>query len=290
MTSTKSSNRECDDLTLIKGIGEATDRWFRQSFKTQTFRDLAALSSGEIEARLKDSGRTTSRNKIEEWLVQARDLAGMSTRAPQRSGQSGNAQGAEKPRSPSGEGKWKPFASFIVEFQAYELAGQKTEQRTTVHRMENGGESASWPGIEEEQLCRWMLTKATGSTAKAKDLAMPESEENLYIKILNEKSGKASNNLSSKLLYELLLSIAEKATVELPRAGEKVSFAMTMAPIQKSSLPNSWTGVTEVSADGVMRLGSLPSVPHAGIYRIVAESENTDKKNKMYGSTVVNVY
>ena len=53
MTTTKSNEIQHDDLTVIKGIGEATQRWLREELKVFRLKDLAALSVDEIEAALR---------------------------------------------------------------------------------------------------------------------------------------------------------------------------------------------------------------------------------------------
>lgn len=127
------SAREGNDLTVIRGIGLARQRWLSESFNVRTFRDLAALSAEEIESRLKAEGQIASRSEIEQWIARAQELA-----------------------AAAGEGDWKPFASFVVEFQAREVEGRAEERRTAIHYME-ADKSETWPGIESDQLCQWML-------------------------------------------------------------------------------------------------------------------------------------
>lgn len=54
------------------------------------------------------------------------------------------------------KGEWKPFASFVVEFQARRVKGQTAEQRTTVHYME-ADKSETWSGVEAGHSLQWML-------------------------------------------------------------------------------------------------------------------------------------
>jgi hypothetical protein len=133
----KSSGKAYDDLTVIRGIGPARQRWLRKSFSVRTFQDVAALSADEIESRLKAEGQITSRSEIEQWIAQGQELAGAAD-------------------SPAAGGEWQPFASFVVEFQTREIEGQAGERRTTVHHMEEDT-GTYWPGIESRKLCQWML-------------------------------------------------------------------------------------------------------------------------------------
>ncbi len=138
-----------DDLTVIKGIGPARQRWLKEVLGVHTWKDLAALSADEIEARLKTEGQVVSRNEIERWLAQARDLAARPIE------EIGPAE-TKEPLVAAIDGEWKPFASFVVEFQARQGAGRQEVHRTTVHHME-ADRSERWPGIETTQLCQWML-------------------------------------------------------------------------------------------------------------------------------------
>jgi hypothetical protein len=144
-------SRGPDDLTVIEGIGDTRQRWFRESLGVRTYRELAALSTEDIEAGLKAEKQTVSRTAIETWVAQARHLAGT----------------AERP-SPipkqADQRDWAPFASFVVEFQSREreeVAGRRSAVafRTAVHHVE-ADEDKHWLGIESELLSRWMLEKA----------------------------------------------------------------------------------------------------------------------------------
>jgi hypothetical protein len=138
-----SSDREGNDLTAIKGIGPARQRWFRESLNICTFRDLAALSADEIESRLKAEGQIASRGEIDGWIAQAQELAAAVNLSSQRAVE-------------AAEGEWQPFASFVVEFQARRIKGLAEERRTMVHHME-ADKGETWSGIEGERLCHWML-------------------------------------------------------------------------------------------------------------------------------------
>lgn len=66
-------------------------------------------------------------------------------------------RGARGKANPStGKGEWKPFASFVIEFQARKIKGRAEEKRSTVHYME-ADKSETWSGIEAERSLQWML-------------------------------------------------------------------------------------------------------------------------------------
>ena len=137
----RSGGRDRDDLKLIKGIGAARQQWLRKSLGVRTLRDLAALSADEIASRLKAEGHVISRGEIDRWIALAQEHA---------------AEARAKANTPAAEGKWKPFASFVVEFQARKVEGRAEEQRTTVHYME-ADKGETWPTMEAERALRWIL-------------------------------------------------------------------------------------------------------------------------------------
>jgi hypothetical protein len=131
-----------DDLTAIKGIKQARQQWFRDTFKVRTFGDLAALTVDEIETRLKAEKQIPSRSNIEVWVAEAKRLAENPALAA-----------ATKANLHSSEDGWKPFASFIVEFQEKEGL---VERRTHVHHMESD-QNHNWLGISQQDLSAWMM-------------------------------------------------------------------------------------------------------------------------------------
>lgn len=135
----KSSEKARDDMTMIRGIGAARQRWLKESLNVRTYQDLAVLSADEIESQLRADGFIPSRKAIEDWLSQARELA---------------ARG--EANSPPREDGWKPFASFVVEFQTRDGEGQPVDRRTAVHHMEKDA-GTYWAGIQNATLCQWML-------------------------------------------------------------------------------------------------------------------------------------
>ncbi|NDJ77616.1 MAG: hypothetical protein GYB65_15300 [Chloroflexi bacterium] len=127
-----------DDLTAIKGIGQARQEWLRQALDIHTYQDLAALAPEALEAQLKDSGKVVSRSDIEMWIEQAQHLAA--------------AQPAED-SVPTED--WKPFASFVIEFQRRETA-QGIDRRTRVHYME-ADHDMTWPEIAPSEPYQWIM-------------------------------------------------------------------------------------------------------------------------------------
>lgn len=157
----KSSEKDYDDLTAITGIGPARQRWLRESLLVRTYLDLANLSVDEIESRLKADGQIQSRNAIEVWLAQSQELAARTGQMSATEHKVADVNTAGEANSAAREDGWKPFASFVVEFQVREIPGQPKERRTAVHHMEKDT-GTYWPSIESRSLCQWMLSQIPG--------------------------------------------------------------------------------------------------------------------------------
>jgi len=143
-----------DDLTVIKGIGPIWQKRLQESLGVYTFQDLAALSSDEIISGLKPA---PSKSECEAWISQAQELivaAKLSTETE---------EGSQQTNSPVGSAEWKPIASFVVEFLSRIIEGDTEQRHTKVQHIETDT-NASWPGIENVALCRWMLEQM-GETA-----------------------------------------------------------------------------------------------------------------------------
>lgn len=72
------------------------------------------------------------------------------------------------------KGEWKPFASFVVEFQARKVKGNTEEQRTTVHYME-ADKSQTWSGVEAEHALQWVLDQLGERVQKAPSKESPSA-------------------------------------------------------------------------------------------------------------------
>lgn len=172
-------DQEHDDLTAIRGVGPARQRWFNEALGVRTFRDLAEMSADEIESRLKADKQIASREAVEAWIAEAQDRAAKAESALQLSAASENITASQPVQSGAGDddGKglpttrtdgWRPFASFVVEFQERSGEDQAIEYRTSAHHMESDT-SREWPGIERDQHCQWMLDQIGERISKELD-------------------------------------------------------------------------------------------------------------------------
>lgn len=156
-----------DDLTTVKGIGPARQKWLGELFDVYSFEALSGLSAEEVEATAKKAGKILAKGDVADWIAQGKVLAA------EKSSGSGVKAGSDVAATLS---SWKPIASFVVEFQQKD-EGDQLQRRTTVHHME-ADEEISWPGIEREQLGLWLeqhvqvsnlppKTKSTAAVAKS---------------------------------------------------------------------------------------------------------------------------
>ena len=184
-----------DDLTAISGIGPVRQQWLREELEVDTYQDLAAFTVDELEAQMREAGKSVSRSDIEHWLHEAQRL-------------SGSEATAEEANSP--EEKWKPFASFVVEYQERE-GGEG--RRTTVHHMEKD-KDADWLGIVRAELCQWMLEQA-GETVPDLEALEQEIREDAQERLqeeLEEREREARRQLEQALAEER--AAAEQALEE----------------------------------------------------------------------------
>lgn len=131
-----------DDLTRIRGIGPATQKWFGEKLSVRQFAHLAAIPAAEIEAQMRSDGRIASHNEIESWQAQARELAL----------ENETAINAKMPAPALTN--WRSLATVVVEYQVAQET-TPTAYRTRVHYMEVD-QDESWPGIEFEQVPQWL--------------------------------------------------------------------------------------------------------------------------------------
>ncbi len=143
-----------DDLTKIKGIKAARQQWFQETFGVYKYADLAALTPDAIEAQLKAEGHPIALSEIERWLAQAQEFAVTKETAPRMLPQ-------RQSNLPDKTKVWQRIAIFTVEFRELTAADQSKTYETVAQRMESDTEETwsgkTWPGIENKELCAWML-------------------------------------------------------------------------------------------------------------------------------------
>lgn len=160
--------QKLDNLTIIPGVNEALEQWLRESLKVYTFADLAKLSAQKIRARGKQTGEVLSIEELEPILAQARELAETSSTLSVETASPGKAKPEKVSVAPKTAKEWNDFANFVVCFESKVIGGKeqkrtKIEHRTGIQHMETG-DQASWPGVETDEACRWMLKRLGDET------------------------------------------------------------------------------------------------------------------------------
>lgn len=159
-------NQAYDDLTVIMGIGQARQEWLRIALNVRTYADLAALTADEIDEKLRADSHIAAHASIESWILQAQGLVDEVTASIHPVGEA-SVEAAKGANSSARNGGWKPYASFVVEFQARLIEGRQTVKRTAVHHIETD-RGEFWHGAESKQLCWWILEQA-GETAQPEE-------------------------------------------------------------------------------------------------------------------------
>ena len=185
------SEKSLDDLTKITGIGEARERWLKQSFNIRTFQDLAKLTVAQIEKKMKLDGQIISRKAIEVWLDQAAEFTIHVSEAQQPTEESSAELKTGLPNAMPRENGWKPIASFVVEYQTNEISGRPREQRTVAHYMEKDV-TKTWAGLEAKQLCQWI----NGQLPQIQSAGSVTTRKTAAVKITQMRILQASNSTS----------------------------------------------------------------------------------------------
>ncbi|MAT98701.1 MAG: hypothetical protein CL608_16280 [Anaerolineaceae bacterium] len=136
-----------DDLTAIKGIGPARQKWLGELLDVHTFEALGKLSAEEAERVAREAGKILPNGEISTWIARAKELV-------VEQNNSATVENVEKKNNSPTKSLWKPIASFVVEFQE-QVDDSQLQQRTRVHYMEADLEK-TWPGIEREKLGLWI--------------------------------------------------------------------------------------------------------------------------------------
>lgn len=163
--------QKTDDLTIIPGVSKALEQWLRESLKVYTFADLTKLSAQKIRARGKQTGEVISIEELEPILARARELAEESSASAPEStpptkpenAPPAKAKSEKASAAPKTTKEWSDFANFVVCFERKNVGGKeekrtKVEHRTGIQHMETG-EQASWPGVETDEACKWILQR-----------------------------------------------------------------------------------------------------------------------------------
>ncbi len=149
-----------DDLTRIKDIGPARERWLN-GHGIRTYADLAAANADWLCEQLKNDGRPVPLALIDAWIKAAADKVQFLSVPTQPRGATNVIPFQRHPSNSRTEDGWEEFASFYVSFQHKQELDEdftrtRISYRTYADHIE-ANETQEWPGIEGDGLCRWVL-------------------------------------------------------------------------------------------------------------------------------------
>ncbi len=198
-----SDNGKGDDLTVIKGIGPARQRLFKESLNVCTFRVLAAFSVDEIESRLKAEGQIVSRDEIKHWIDGAKELAAIDLTSKQNL-ETAKVDTIARPEPPFPLAKWNSIAAFVVHLQIREIEGNDNDQRITVQHIPVA-ENGTW--LEED---------------------------------IGDKPVEIEGEHQGEILYKWMYEQVAEKIPEVPASGEKIRVITrtTETPIQEEQPVN----------------------------------------------------
>lgn len=149
-----------DDLTRIKDIGPARERWLNDH-GIRTYADLAAANADWLSEQFKNDGRPVPLALIDAWIKAAAEKVQFSSAPMEPQAVTNVIPFQRHPGNSRTEDGWEEFASFYVSFQHKQeldedLTRTRISYRTYADHIE-ANETQEWPGIEGDGLCQWVL-------------------------------------------------------------------------------------------------------------------------------------
>lgn len=135
------------DLTRIRGIGEARQKIFRDELDIKTYHDLANLDKEAALSVFRRHSEAVSGEMLETWMETAAELA-LETSLEE------TPSGGYSLKVPDANNGWQAFATFVVDYQVKPSATGDLFQ-TTVHFMQKD-ETRSWPDIDTCSYYQWI--------------------------------------------------------------------------------------------------------------------------------------
>jgi hypothetical protein len=139
-----------DDLTRIKDIGSAREKWLNEH-GIDTYAKLAVVDPIWIGEQLKNDGKpTVPLEAIKGWTEEASQID-----------KEGTPTSNVIPFQSITEDGWDEFASFYVSYQHKHQVQHPSLRTRIVYRTYadhiEANENQQWDGIEGERLCRWIM-------------------------------------------------------------------------------------------------------------------------------------
>jgi hypothetical protein len=171
-----SNERQCDDLTVIRGISPTRQVKLKE-FGICTLEDLAKITDETAES-VAEAITGVSANMVKDWRAKAqKELSSRQVTIDEE------ANTDDEARSPATRSEWKSYATFVVVVQTRPGKDGPTELRIKVHHKETDkhvvwpDEDKEWPGIRSTQFWEWIVAqvgKAEEALPKAKKEARVE--------------------------------------------------------------------------------------------------------------------
>lgn len=181
------SQQNFDDLTKIKGIGDSTQQWLRDKFGVRQHSDLAKLDMDELEAALKVDGRIISQKSIEQWVIEAKQLASEESTE--------NETFAQIIENKQQSSSWITVATFVVVFERD--TKQSGKYQTKVHHIE-ADTTHSWNKIEKHELGDWLIQQMDDEINKLVDTREDEATKLDYELLSTTKASRKLENYITK--------------------------------------------------------------------------------------------
>lgn len=282
---TSNNNKNCSDLTNIKGIGVSRKRWLN-ALGIYTLAELSQASAAVLESQLKKDSRCPSRRELEEWIAQAQSAAV----AEQQTQSPGHPSSAELATAPIASEGWSRLASFKVEYQTRQVANQ-LERRTIIHHLETGA-TESWEEFEAEAIQPWMLEHIEMPAPQAEGarfvvpeimqlkLMQPGQPGQVLIASKTHPLFPGDVQANKPFTLEVSIQFTEAADINLP---EQIECMVQCAAYDISTGLTTTLGTLAVTVPltnpfSYTALLSELMLPHAGLYRLKVVTSLQDQQ------------
>ncbi len=136
------------DLTRIRGIGEARQKIFRDELDVRSYRDLANLDVDFALTVFRKHSEAISRDMLESWAEIAAELELEIPRPPD------SAVSGYSVKIPETNNGWQAFATFVVDYQV-KPSGDGRQFQTIAHYMQKD-ETRIWGDIDTDAYSEWI--------------------------------------------------------------------------------------------------------------------------------------
>lgn len=133
----EASGDKREELTIITGIGKATEELLGSALDIKTLSDLASSSADRIHDELRAHGRTTAKNRIDRWIKDAKDILKDRGRRAQPSDKAGDTEIRESKTRKDKLAERARYAQFLVDSRSPARDERSEEKLTIVEEVES---------------------------------------------------------------------------------------------------------------------------------------------------------